>query len=99
VGACVPFYGIIAWPDAQPDYTKLSAAVLMHIAGNDAFFTPEVAAELESKLRGLGKDVELQLYPGTEHAFFNDTRPEVHDPEASALAWDRTLEFLRARLG
>jgi carboxymethylenebutenolidase len=39
------------------------------------------------------------IYPGTEHAFFNDTRPEVHDPEASALAWRRAVEFLRSTLG
>jgi carboxymethylenebutenolidase len=37
-------------------------------------------------------------YPGTEHAFFNDTRPEVYDADASALAWDRTVELFRKRL-
>jgi dienelactone hydrolase len=33
----------------------------------------------------------------THHAFFNDTR-RAHDPEAAALAWDRTLAFLREHL-
>jgi carboxymethylenebutenolidase len=99
VQACVPFYGIIPWPDAQPDYSALRAAVLGHIAEKDEYFTPAAAAELESQLRALGKEAEFHVYPGTDHAFFNDSRPEVHDAEASRLAWDRTLEFLRARLG
>jgi carboxymethylenebutenolidase len=54
---------------------------------------------LEEQLRGLGKDVEFFVYEGTDHAFFNDSRPEVHAPEASRQAWDRTLVFLRERLG
>ena len=43
VAAVVPCYGVIAWPDAQPDYSQLSAAVLGHYAGNDDFFTPAAA--------------------------------------------------------
>jgi len=39
------------------------------------------------------------LYPGTTHAFFNDTRPDVYDEDAARQAWVRTLEFLRAKLG
>jgi carboxymethylenebutenolidase len=34
-----------------------------------------------------------------DHAFFNDTRPEVHDPAASSTAWGQTLAFLRTHLG
>ena len=44
-------------------------------------------------------DVAIHIYPDSEHAFFNDTRPEVYDAEASGLAWQRTLEFLRSHLG
>ena len=99
VVACVPFYGIIPWPDAQPDYSALRAAVLGHIAEKDDFFTPGAAAELEGKLRGLGIDVQFHVYPGADHAFFNDTRPEVHQAEASAVAWQRTVDFLHAHLG
>ncbi|HEY7948396.1 MAG TPA: dienelactone hydrolase family protein, partial [Acidimicrobiales bacterium] len=32
VKACVAFYGVIPWPDAQPDYAQMSAGVLAHIA-------------------------------------------------------------------
>jgi carboxymethylenebutenolidase len=99
IDACVAFYGLIAWPDAQPDYSKLSGAVLGHVAGNDEYFSPEAAHALEEQLRHLGKEAEFHVYDGTEHAFFNDTRPEVYDAGASTIAWARTIDFLHARLG
>ncbi|HTT86581.1 MAG TPA: dienelactone hydrolase family protein [Acidimicrobiales bacterium] len=99
VVACVPFYGIIPWPDAQPDYSAMRAAVLGHIAAKDDFFSPEAASTLENQLKDLGVDVQFHIYPGADHAFFNDTRPEVHDAQASAAAWQRTLDFLHAHLG
>ena len=55
--------------------------------------------ELEQQLRQLGKDVEMFIYPNTDHAFFNDTRPEVFEPNAADQAWDRTLSFFRSKLG
>ncbi|MHB8682143.1 MAG: dienelactone hydrolase family protein [Acidimicrobiales bacterium] len=99
VVACVPFYGAVPWPEVKPDYGKLSAPVQMHVAEKDGWFSPEAAAELESQLQGLGKQVEVHVYEGADHAFFNDTRPEVHDPRASALAWERTVAFLHRHLG
>ena len=99
VRACVPFYGVIPWPSAQPDWTRVAAAVQMHVAEKDGFFTPEVAAELEQTLKDAGVEVEQFVYTGADHAFFNDTRPEVFDEDAARQAFVRTLEFLRAKLG
>ena len=42
-------------------------------------------------------DVELQTYDGADHAFDNPHFP-LHHPEASALAWQRTVEFLHTHL-
>jgi len=97
IGACVIYYGVL--PGTQPDLAQLQAAVLGHYAEHDAWASPESARELEMKLKSLGKDVEFHIYPGTEHAFFNDTRPEVHNAGASKQAWDRTLAFYRKHLG
>lgn len=99
IAACVAFYGVIPWPEAQPDYSKMRAHVLAHIAERDDFFGPDAAAALEAQLKDLGLDVEFHIYPETDHAFFNDTRPEVHDAAASALAWQRTIDFLHTHLG
>lgn len=99
VKVCVPWYGLIPWPDAQPDWSALEATVLGHYAEKDGFFGPDKVAELEGQLRELGKDADLHVYPGVDHAFFNDTRPEVYDAAAAELAWTRSLELLRAKLG
>jgi carboxymethylenebutenolidase len=98
-GAVVPWYGLIPWPDAQPDWSRLDAPVLGHYAADDEYFTPELARELEATLQGLGKDATIHIYEGAGHAFFNDSRPEAYEPEAAALAWSRTLDFLHQRLG
>jgi carboxymethylenebutenolidase len=99
VQACVPFYGLLPWDDVDVDWPALAAPVQGHYAAEDSFFTPEKARELEQMLQGMGKDVDIHIYEGVEHAFFNDTRPEVHDEHASSTAWTRVLEFLRAKLG
>ena len=57
-----------------------------------------MVGELEARLRSEGKEVEFIIHPGAEHAFFNDTRPEVHDSEASATAWASVVPFLRANI-
>jgi carboxymethylenebutenolidase len=95
----VAFYGVIPWASAQPDWSKLQAAVQGHYAANDGYFTPAKAQELEKTLKDLGKDVEIFVYPDVDHAFFNDTRPEVHDADASATAWQRTIDHFHRTLG
>ena len=55
VAAVVPCYGIVPWPDVQPDYAAMSAVVLGHYAEKDEYFTPEKANELAAQLRGYGQ--------------------------------------------
>ena len=89
--ATVIYYG--ALPGVQPDLSKLSGPVLGHYAENDDWASPAAAKALEDQIRAQGKQVEFHQYAGTHHGFFNDTRDEVHSPEASKLCWDRTLAF------
>jgi carboxymethylenebutenolidase len=98
IAACVPFYGVIPWPEAVPDYGAMSAAVQGHFAEHDDFCPPDKAHQLEADLQALGKEAEIFVYEGTQHAFFNDDRPEVYNEQAAATAWERTLAFLRAHL-
>jgi carboxymethylenebutenolidase len=53
----------------------------------------------KSAIEAAGGTVEVFDYPDTEHAFFNDDRPEVYDAQAASDAWDRTVAFFRTRLG
>ena len=98
IKAAVPFYGIIPWEAAQPDYSKLQAVVQGHYAENDDFANPESVRALEAQLQGLGKQGEFFTYPDTEHAFTNEQRPEVFVADATALAFDRAFAFLREQL-
>ena len=98
VKAAAPYYGVIPWPTAQPDWAALDAKVVGEYAEKDDFANPEAVHALESQLRDLGKDATLHIHAGAEHAFFNDTRPEVYDADASAEAFARTLDLFRTTL-
>jgi carboxymethylenebutenolidase len=99
VKAVVPCYGVIPWPQAHPDYSKLSAAVQIHGAQEDGSFSPAAATEFAEMLRALGKSVELTIHPGTDHAFFNDDRPEVYNAEEARKLWESALGLFRSYLG
>lgn len=96
IGAVVDFYGV--HPNVKPDFSKLKAPVLGLFAQHDGFVTPEVVDELIVQIRKAGGSIQAHTYSDTDHAFFNDTRPEVHNPEAAADAWERTLDFLNRHL-
>lgn len=99
VRVCVTFYGLIPWESAQPDWSRLQAPVQGHFGDEDELFSPDKVQALEQTLSDLGKEHELFFYPGTGHAFFNDDQPEAYDESAASIAWTRTLELLRAKLG
>jgi len=99
VKAVVSYYGIVPWPAAQPDYSKLQAAVQGHYAEDDDFADPESVRKLEEELTGLGKNVDFYTYPGVGHAFTNHHRPDVFNEEDAETAWRRTIDFFRRHLG
>ena len=98
VKAVVPYYGVIPWPAAQPDWSKLQAPVQGHYAETDDFASPETVRKLEEELKGHGATVEFFIYPGVGHAFTNHHRPEVFHEEHSQTAWGRTIAFFRDNL-
>jgi len=96
IGASVVFYG--GHPRVKPDLPNLRAPVLGLYGERDRSVTPDSVRQLENQLKDLGKPFEFVIYPGADHAFFNDTRPEVYNAGAAADAWRRTIEFLRQHL-
>jgi carboxymethylenebutenolidase len=96
IGAVVDFYGI--HPNVTLDLSGLDASVLGIFAERDGFVPPEAARKLEADLRAAGQRARFEIYPGVDHAFFNDTRPDVYDAKAAARAWAECLAFLRAEL-
>ncbi len=96
IGAVVDFYGV--HPSVKPDFAALRAPVLGCFAENDSMVTPDVVGELERTLLENGVTPDFHIYPGADHAFFNDTRGEVYNAEAAQDAWERTLSFFRKHL-
>ncbi len=68
--------------------------VLMHFGADDASIPPE---DVE-KIRAAYPDIPVHVYPGAGHGFNCDCRAD-YNPEAAALALERTLEFFARYLG
>ena len=98
IGAAVPFYGV--GPAVPDTYTGLRAAVQGHYGEKDDFYPAADARAQEQQIRSeSGAEVEFHYYPAG-HAFHNDTNKLGTYDEASARqAWERTVSFLKARLG
>ncbi len=97
IAAVVDCYGV--HPNVTLDLSGLEAAVLGIFAGKDDFIPVEAVRKLETELRGAGKRVVMRIHEGAQHAFLNETRPDVYDARAAAEAWGEIVRFLRAELG
>ncbi|HEY0359048.1 MAG TPA: dienelactone hydrolase family protein [Mycobacteriales bacterium] len=97
VGAAVPFYGV--GPAVPDTYAGITAAVQGHYGERDDFYPVEQARQQEEQIRReSGAEVEFFYYPAG-HAFHNDTNAlGTYDAESAKLAWQRTVDFLRAKL-
>ncbi len=93
VAAAVPFYGSQPAPEDVP---KIKAAMLIHYAGEDERINAGIPA-FEEALKKAGVDYKIHMYEGAGHAFMNDTGTRYHK-EAAALAWERTVAFLKEKL-
>ena len=99
VKVAVGFYPAIPWEKMAPSWGNYAGkSAMIHASEEDGTSSaPGVQAAVQG-IRDAGGTVEVFDYPGSQHAFFNDQRPEVHHPEHSATAWGRTVELLRSRL-
>jgi len=99
VDAVVTYYYVM--PHGKPDFSKIDAPVLGHFGTADDFVAVDDAKALESEIaEASGQPVEFEYYEGAGHAFFNDTnRLGTYDKDAAERSWQRTLEFLRSKLG
>jgi len=93
IAAVVVFYG-----SETADFSAARAAYLGHFAENDEWEPLEGIRQVEADMRAAGREVTFYTYPHTGHWFFESNRPENYDPEAAALAWQRTCDFLREHL-
>ena len=91
--AGVIFYGRNPPLEKVPD---IRAHLLGLYASEDPGITstvPELAAAMQQQ----GRSFQFHVYPGAKHAFFNDRRPNYHEPSARD-AWSRVSQFFATEL-
>lgn len=94
LGAAAPFYGDV--PD-DGLLSKLKVPTLFIAGSRDGWINPEKVRGLKEAANKYDLPVEVVSYDA-DHAFFNDTRPEVYDATAAGDAWRRVLGHFEARL-
>jgi carboxymethylenebutenolidase len=94
LNAAVPYYG--SQPSAE-DVAKIKAPLMAHYAENDQRIDAGIPA-FEEALKKAGVNYQIFIYPGTQHAFNNDTNPQRYNEQAAKLAWKRTVDFFKDKL-
>ena len=92
--AAVPFYGDI--PDDEV-LSKLRTPTIFISGTRDGWINPEKVARLEDAAERYELPVHSVKYDA-DHAFFNDTRPEVYDETAARDAWALAIAFFKEKL-
>lgn len=99
IDCAAAFYPAMPWPDYHPAWGQYSGKeALVHQCEADLPSTGDDIARYAEEIAAHGGIAVVETYAGTQHAFFNDDRPEVHDAAASALSWERTVSLLHRRL-
>ncbi|MGH2586927.1 MAG: dienelactone hydrolase family protein [Dehalococcoidia bacterium] len=96
IDAAAPYYGR---PIAPERAGEVNVPVEAFYAELDHGIPPDSVRQVVAALQSGGKDADLHVYEGADHAFFNDSRPDSYHADASADAWRRTLTFFRRTLG
>lgn len=88
LAAAIPFYGPA--PD-KPDFSRAEAAVLSFYGEKDAR-VDATKERADAALQAAGLTHDSRVYPGADHAFFNDTGPR-YNPDAASQAWRATMDW------
>ncbi len=90
--ALVSYYGS-SIPDLLDLAPLVTAPSLHHFGLSDAYIDQATVERIRVAVTADGRPAQFEVYEGANHAFDNDDFG-FHHPEASALAWQRTLDFL-----
>lgn len=89
VDCAVCFYGRQL---SAEDTRRLKSPVLLHYAGSDERVNAGIN-DFRVALDTVGAPYSLNMYPGTQHGFHNDSSEARYNEAAAKLAWERTLDF------
>lgn len=91
IRSVVVFYGT-----GVNDFSSSKADYLGHFAEHDEFEPKANVDLLAESLRRANRPAAIYRYPETGHWFFEEDRVDAYNPDAARLAWQRTVEFLKA---
>ena len=94
IKAAAVFYGDVPDEDALKN---LKGPVLFISGSKDQWINPEKVGEMKKTADKHSLPIESVQYEA-DHAFFNDTRPEVYDEEAANDAWQKVISFFNENL-
>jgi len=94
LNAAAVFYGDL--PEEKV-LEKLKVPTVFFAGARDAWISPQKVSVLKEAAHKYSLPLEAVSYDA-DHAFFNDTRPEVYNAAAAADAWQRVLKFFREHL-
>jgi carboxymethylenebutenolidase len=86
---CIGFYGN---PARVKDLTPLMRKPLLILAAGEDLTPPEVVAAFADEVRANGVSVDMTVFEGAPHSFFDRTFAEHAD--ACAQAWREMLAFV-----
>ena len=89
--AAVVFYG--RPPEPLDQVAKIQCPILAFYGEKDSALV-EPLPRLNDAMRTYKKNFEYVIYPGTGHAFFNDTNLKMYNKDAAEDSWKRTLILL-----
>jgi carboxymethylenebutenolidase len=94
ISAAAPFYGDIP----EEEVLKNLNAPTIFVSGiHDKWINPEKVATLENIADKYELPIETLKYDA-DHAFFNNTRPEVYNEAAAKDAWAKVIGFFNDKL-
>ncbi|MPZ14566.1 MAG: prolyl oligopeptidase family serine peptidase, partial [Chloroflexi bacterium] len=96
VGTVVDFYGI--HPNVRPDYPRLQGPVLLIAGDKDPMAGPGPSGQVVEAIKAAGKQAELIVYPGADHAFMNEQRPDVYHEQHASDAWSKMVSHVKVNL-
>jgi len=90
--AAVINYGHLASDDTT--LKKINADILGIFGGQDKGIPPADVNKFESQMKGLGKTVDIHIFPDAGHAFENPNNEAGYRADDAAQAWSLTTAFL-----
>jgi carboxymethylenebutenolidase len=95
VDATVIYYGTVKADEV--DLARLQMPVLGLFGSKDRVVPVATVTAFEASMKRLGKNLDLHMYEGADHAFANPSGT-AYEAEAAEDAWRRTTAFLRQHL-